>query len=50
MQKLALLDDFWKKFGSKFRMFDVQVTAQRIGDPAQGQLSGCSCGGLKAEV
>ncbi|XP_063839801.1 uncharacterized protein LOC135088742 isoform X2 [Scylla paramamosain] len=36
MQKLALLDDFWKKFGTRFRMFDVQVTAQRSGETAQG--------------
>ena len=36
MQKLALLDDFWRKFGSSYRVFDVQVTAMRPGETAQG--------------
>ncbi|KAK4305797.1 hypothetical protein Pmani_022322 [Petrolisthes manimaculis] len=35
-RKLALLDDFWVKFGSQFRTFDVQVTATRPGETSEG--------------
>lgn len=37
MQKLALLDDFWIKFGTQFRMFDVLVSANRAGESGQGK-------------
>ncbi|KAK4288631.1 hypothetical protein Pmani_038348 [Petrolisthes manimaculis] len=35
-RKLALLADFWVKFGSQFRTFDVQVTATRPGETSEG--------------
>lgn len=37
-RKLALLDDFWVKFGSQFRTFDVQVTATRPGETSEGEF------------
>lgn len=40
MQKLALLDDFWIKFGTRFRMFDVLVSANRAGESGQGRSIG----------
>ncbi|KAG7154293.1 Polycystic kidney disease protein 1-like 2-like 4, partial [Homarus americanus] len=33
---IALLDAFWEIYGSIYQLFDVQVTAQRPGETAQG--------------
>ncbi|XP_068225345.1 uncharacterized protein [Palaemon carinicauda] len=35
-RKLALLDGFWETYGSSYKYFDVEVTANRVGEDAKG--------------
>ncbi|XP_064091678.1 uncharacterized protein LOC135205258 [Macrobrachium nipponense] len=35
-RKLALLDAFWETYGSTYKLFDVEVTANRVGEDAKG--------------